>query len=630
MISHREDIILLVDDNPTNLQVLYQTLQGLDYKILIAKNGPDALELAHKISPALILLDIMMPVMDGFEVIKNLKNNPQTAHSAVIFLSALDDIEHKIKGLSLGAVDYISKPFESSEVIARVKTHLKIYHLEQDLEKKNKQLKIDNTNILQSMTEGLLELELDGKICYANHAALEITGWKRDELLGNYFHPCLQHTDANGNRNPSRNSIIYHSLLEHEKNQSDEECIWSKKGKCFPIEYTLTPILSNTQLLVGSENNSPSDKNTYNTSLMLFKDITERKIKDKKLNKALETVKKLKEKLYAENIYLQYEIKTSQNFSGIVGESEALKKVLVKLEKVAETDSTVLINGESGTGKEAIARAIHDLSPRKDRPLIKVNCGAIAESLVESELFGHVKGAFTSAISDRIGHFELADGGTIFLDEIGELSLEIQVKLLRVIQEQEIQVVGSSKVKKVDVRFIAATNRDLNEMVNKKLFRMDLYYRLNVFPLHIPALRERRSDIPLLTNHFLHSISQKLNKKLNSISKESLDLMMDYNWPGNIRELQNIIERSSILATSPIVEVDDALFPVTNDFNQAEHDSSNHLNTIGLTLAENERLFISQTLEKVDGVIGGKKGAAEILGVPVSTLRSRMKKLGLS
>jgi PAS domain S-box-containing protein len=624
MISPSEDIILLVDDNPTNLQVLYQTLQGLEYKILIAKNGPDALELAGKSFPALILLDIMMPGMNGFEVIKSLKSNPHTAHSAVIFLSALDDSEHKIKGLSLGAVDYISKPFESSEVIARVKTHLKIVHLEHDLEAKNRQLKTDNANILQSMTEGLFELELDGKICYANQAALDITGWKRNELLGNDLHKCLQHTDSNGNRRPSKNSIIYNSLIEHEKTQSDEEWIWSKKGRCFPIEYTLTPLVINTQSL------SSSSKKEHKTSLMLFKDITTRKIKDKELNQALDTVKKLKEKLYAENIYLQEEIKSSQNFNGIIGESVALKKVLLELEKVAKTDSTVLINGESGTGKEAIARAIHDLSPRKDRPLIKVNCGAIAESLVESELFGHVKGSFTSAINDRIGHFELADGGTIFLDEIGELSLDIQVKLLRVIQEQEIQAVGSTKVKKVDVRFIAATNRDLNKMVNENLFRMDLYYRLNVFPLHIPALRERRSDIPLLITHFLLTISQKLNKKLSSVSKESLDLLMDYNWPGNIRELQNIIERSSILASSPIVEVDDALFPVTNDFNQTDPNSSSQLNTIGLTLAENERIFIIQTLDKVDGVIGGKKGAAEILGVPVSTLRSRMKKLGLS
>jgi len=211
-------------------------------------------------------------------------------------------------------------------------------------------------------------------------------------------------------------------------------------------------------------------------------------------------------------------------------------KLLTEVEQVAGTDSTVLINGESGTGKESIARAIHEYSLRKERPLIKVNCGAIAESLVESELFGHIKGAFTGAVSDRAGHFELADGGTIFLDEVGELSLDMQVKLLRVLQEQEIQRVGSSSITKVDVRFIAATNRDLKLMVDNNEFRMDLYYRLNVFPLTVPPLRERKSDIPLLVSSFLNRLSKKLNKALVSVSQESMDLLLDYHWPGNIRE----------------------------------------------------------------------------------------------
>jgi PAS domain S-box-containing protein len=630
-----EDIILLVDDNPTNLQVLYQTLQGLKFKILIAKNGKDALMLAEKSRPALILLDIMMPVMDGFEVLTELKSNKKTAHSAVIFLSALDDIKHKVKGLSLGAVDYISKPFQSSEVIARVNTHLKIYHLEQYLEEQNRQLKLDNATILQTMGEGLLELELNGKIRYANQAALTLTGWEIVEILGQDFHSCLQHSNKLGKHHANSTSSIYRALREREINQSDEEFFWHKQGHCFPVEYTMTPLSNRSSNNEAKKLNNSEIENRQDTSFILFKDISVRKRNEEKLKNALNTVKKLKEKLQAENIYLQQEIKIEQNFFGIVGESEALSKVLSELEQVAKTDSTVLINGESGTGKEAIARAIHELSLRKDRPLIKVNCGAIAESLVESELFGHVKGAFTSAVSDRTGHFELADGGTIFLDEIGELSLEVQVKLLRVIQEQEIQPVGSQEVKKVNVRFIAATNRDLNAMVADKTFRADLFYRLNVFPLFVPPLRERRSDIPLLIKHFLKIIAKKLNKKLDTVSKESQDLMVDYPWPGNIRELQNVIERSAILAQDNIVEVDDAILPIvsSNELLKSEQenmDQNQQYQSTNMTLSENERHFIIQTLDRVDWVIGGKKGAAEILGVPVSTLRSRMKKLGIN
>jgi len=284
-----------------------------------------------------------------------------------------------------------------------------------------------------------------------------------------------------------------------------------------------------------------------------------------------------------------------------------------------------------------MARAIHQFSSRKDRPLIKVNCGAISASLVESELFGHVKGAFTSAISDRTGHFELADKGTIFLDEIGELSLDVQVKLLRVLQEQEVQRVGSSELIHVDVRIIAATNRDLKMMVDEGLFRMDLFYRLNVFPLTVPPLRERKSDIPLLLAQFVSNLSKKLGKTFKGISEVSMELMMDYHWPGNIRELQNVIERSAILSKTEIIDVDDALVPVSIKQAKVETEVESfeedpplaHQSSEYKTLAENEKDYITSLLSDLNWVIGGKKGAAEILDVPASTLRSRMKKLGI-
>src|SRR6266576_5673896 len=269
-----------------------------------------------------------------------------------------------------------------------------------------------------------------------------------------------------------------------------------------------------------------------------------------------EEIVELKGRLENENVYLQEEIRTEHNFDEIVGNSPALLVALRKVEQVAPTDSTVLIYGETGTGKELIARAIHDRSARKDHPLVKVNCSAISAGLVESELFGHVKGAFTGALERRIGRFELADGGTIFLDEIGELPLETQVKLLRVLQEKEFEPVGSSQPVRVDVRVIAATNRDLQEAVSAGSFRSDLYYRLNVFPLEVPPLRERRSDIPQLAMFFLSRYSRNLGKRMDGISAATTERLKCYFWPGNIRELQNVIERALILSHSPILDLE--------------------------------------------------------------------------
>lgn len=605
-------IILLVDDNPTNLQVLYQTLQGMQYKILIAKNGRDALKIAEKSQPAIILLDIMMPGIDGFEVLKRLKANDKTRASAVIFLSALDETKNKVKGLEMGAVDYIAKPFHSSEVIARVKTHLRIRELEQVLAEKNRQLQQSNTLILQSMREGLIELDAKGNILDMNPAALQMLGWHKDEIINANFHSHIQHSDSQGNKLPPESSPVLRALRESNYYQSDGEYFWHKNNQCFAVEYSLTPLAQG--------------------AFLLFKDISARKQAEQELKQALEEVSALKERLQQENIYLQNELKSERDFDDIIGDSKALNKVLDQVRQVAETDSTVLIYGESGTGKEAIAHAIHQLSPRKDKALIKVNCGAISQSLVESELFGHVKGAFTSAISDHRGYFELADGGSIFLDEIGELSLDIQVKLLRVLQEQEIQPVGSSKVITVDVRIIAATNKDLSELVQQKLFRMDLFYRLNVFPITIPPLRQRMEDLPLLIDHFIKVFSAKLNKRLSGISDKSLKLLQSYAWPGNIRELQNVIERSAILSRSGKLEVDASLLSseYAPDFSDSHGAAARQENYQPMTLAENERQFIIRTLQQVDWVVGGKKGAAEILGLPVSTLRSKMKKLGIS
>ncbi|HZC80215.1 MAG TPA: sigma 54-interacting transcriptional regulator, partial [Nitrospiraceae bacterium] len=269
-------------------------------------------------------------------------------------------------------------------------------------------------------------------------------------------------------------------------------------------------------------------------------------------------VEQLKRRLQAENLYLREEIKLQHNFEEIIGESQSIKAVLRHIEQVAPTDSTVLILGDTGTGKELIARAIHHLSSRKDRPLVRVNCGAIPANLVESELFGHEKGSFTGALQRRIGRFELADGGTIFLDEVGELPMDAQVKLLRVLQEREFERVGSGHSIKVDVRVIAATNRDLRTAVKAGSFRADLLYRLNVFPIEVPSLSVRATDIPLLVEHFLRKFSKKLGKQIGGLSNSTMDRLTKYGWPGNIRELENVIERATILAKGTMLQIDDA------------------------------------------------------------------------
>ena len=314
-------------------------------------------------------------------------------------------------------------------------------------------------------------------------------------------------------------------------------------------------------------------------------------------------------------------ISTEHNFEEIIGESPALKRTLKQVEIVAPTDSTVLLLGETGTGKELIARAIHNLSFRRERTLVKVNCAAIPTGLLESELFGHEKGAFTGAIAQRIGRFELADGGTVFLDEVGEIPLELQPKLLRVLQEREFERLGSTRTLRTDARLIAATNRDLRQMVEQQKFREDLFYRLNVFPIYVPALRERSEDIPLLVNHFTQRFARRMNRTIETIPAETMAALTQYPWPGNIRELQNLIERAVILSHGPVLQV-----PLQDlHICTAPHGD----NGKDQTLKAAERAHILAILKETRWVLGGVRGAAVRLGINRSTLQFRLKKLGI-
>jgi formate hydrogenlyase transcriptional activator len=360
---------------------------------------------------------------------------------------------------------------------------------------------------------------------------------------------------------------------------------------------------------------------------------------------AYREIEDLKDQLSKEKLYLQDEIRTEMNFTEIIGNSPSLRRVLKLVERVAPTDSTVLIYGETGTGKELIARAIHDLSPRRSKPFVKLNCAALPTGLLESELFGHEKGAFTGAIAQRVGRFEVADSGTIFLDEIGEIPLELQTKLLRVLQEREFERLGSSKTLRTDARLIAATNRNLQAMVAEQKFRSDLFFRINVFPVYVPSLRERDADIPMLVRHFTQQFSRRMNKVIDTIPSATMDALRRYQWPGNIRELQNMIERAVIISTGPVLSLDVAdlkLAPASSSQQKAPQDKASQAGAAAAAsdsktdgalrdvLHQTERQKILEALERCNWVVAGPKGAAAQLGTKRSTLQQKIHKLGIT
>jgi formate hydrogenlyase transcriptional activator len=477
--------------------------------------------------------------------------------------------------------------------------------------------------ILDSAAEGIFGCESDGTCIFCNKAAADLLGYDDSaELLGKNMHATEHHSRPDGSPYPLEECPIYRGFLENKGVHRDDEVFWRKDGTSFPVEYWSHPIIRDGETL---------------GAVVTFVDITERR-------RAYEQIQALKAKLEAENVYLQEEIRSEHNFEEIVGSSAALLNVLQKVEMVAPTDATVLLSGETGTGKELIARAIHARSSRKARAMVSVNCGAIPSSLVESELFGHVKGAFTGALERATGRFELADGSTLFLDEVGELPLDTQVKLLRALQEREFQPVGSSRTVRVDVRIIAASNRDLEQAVRTGVFRADLFYRLNVVPMRVPPLRERQSDIPQLAMFFLDRCCKRLGKKITAVSEETMELFVRYDWPGNIRELQNIIERGVVLSPGPVFALDrDVLrMPTAASASNVveDHDVPASTPATGaalseqgeeppLRLADAERQHILAVLKRTGWVIDGPKGAAKILDLHPNTLRGRVKRLGI-
>jgi PAS domain S-box-containing protein len=467
-----------------------------------------------------------------------------------------------------------------------------------------------NQLILRAAGEGIYGVNAEGKTTFVNPAAERMLGWTAEELVGRDMHSIVHHTRPDGSHYPDHACPIYAAFRDGAVHQIDSEVFWRKDGTSFWVEYTSTPI---------------HDRGAVVGAVIVFRDVTQRREADEKLRAAREEVDRLRERLELENAYLQEEIRIEGNHHGIVGRSGAIQKILRQVELVAPTDATVLISGESGTGKELIARAIHDASKRSRRPLIRINCATIPRELFESEFFGSVKGAIAGSMRDGVGRFELADGGTLFLDEVGETPIELQGKLLRVLEENHFERVGEERTRTVDVRVIAATSRDLKQEVRRGRFREDLYFRLEVFPIESASLRHRRDDIPLLAAHFVAGERRKLKRDLR-LTEGDVRRLMQYDWPGNVRELENVIERAALLARHARLRI---------DLPNGKHATATAQASTGQLLTDEERrerdrANILAALESCGGKVFGRGGAAELLDVKPTTLASRIKALGIT
>ncbi|TVP93605.1 MAG: PAS domain S-box protein [Thioalkalivibrio sp.] len=481
-------------------------------------------------------------------------------------------------------------------------------------------LERENRLILSAAGEGIYGVNADGVTTFVNPAAERVLGWTAAEMVGKTMHDLVHHTHQDGRHYPEEECPIYAAFRDGTVHRVDSEVFWRKDGKPVFVEYTSTPI-RDRGVLIGA--------------VVVFRDITPRREAEERLHGALAEVNQLRERLEMENAYLQEEIRTECAFDAIIGTSAPIRKVIEQIQLVAPTEASVLIAGESGTGKELIAHAIHSASARSERPLIRVNCAAIPRELFESEFFGHVRGAFTGATRDRVGRFELADGGTLFLDEIGEIPPELQGKLLRVLQDGQVERVGDEQTRRVDVRVVAATNRDLEEDVRRGRFRQDLFFRLNVFPIQSVPLRERPDDIAALAAEFVRRACRRAKKTSARLTQGDLRSLLAYDWPGNVRELENVIERAVILGHGGRLRLELPVRRRPSEVPELHHDCSSAESPGDAILTESQRRQrdrenILVALEACNGKVFGKGGAAELMGIPPTTLSSRMRALDIT
>jgi PAS domain S-box-containing protein len=551
-------------------------------------------------------MDFHLPELNALEVLRELRLTHRQ-DLPVVLVCREGDEELARQGLKLGASSYLVK---SPGYLYQLPWELEEAHSRADLLRREAALQASearNRAILNAIPDLMFLLDRDGTYLDYHAKDPKLLLVPPQQFLGKKIREVLS------------------PQLALEFTRCFEQALASDKPVL--LEYTVAVPLG-TRVFEASIVSCNGDK-----ILTMVRDISERKEAEESLRKALAEVEQLKDRLHEENIYLQEEIRVASNFGEITGRSKALRRVLHQAEQVAPVNTTVLILGETGTGKELLAHAIHNLSPRRTHPLVTVNCAALPATLIESELFGHEKGAFTGAGAQRPGRFKIANGGTLFLDEVGELPLELQAKLLRVLEEGEFEPVGSSRTVSVDVRVITATNRNLAEAVHEGNFRSDLYYRLSIFPITLPPLRERREDIPLLVKHLVKQLSLKLGKEIEAIPQEAMTALKNYSWPGNVRELRNVIERAVIITQGTKLRLIDSLESLSLEAEphrpDMQFDSQRAQDSEDETLEQSEYKLILHTLKKVHWRVEGPGGAADLLKIHPSSLRSRMKKLGI-
>lgn len=591
--------VLIVEDQPFDAELAKREISNhlKSFTSLIVDNEQDYIQVLKEFRPDIIVSDYKMPSFSGLKALQIMQRN--SLMIPFIILTGAQNEEIAVQCMKAGADDYVLK--DSILRLGPAILHA-LKHHENIKQKSIAEAEVVKLSAAVKQSPSVITItDLKGKFVYANPKFTSLTGYLVQEVIGEK--PSIL---KSGDMPDEEYANLWRTIRKGDTWRGEFKNI-KKNGDAFWEYASIGPIINEEGEIINY--------------LKVAEDISEKKHAEEQLKAAHEELKRLKSRVEDQNIYLRNELSGTFNFGEIVGETEVMKEMFEQIEMVAETDSAVFIEGETGTGKELVARAIHERSKRKSNPLVKINCSAIPSELIESELFGYEKGSFTGADHKKVGRFELADKGTIFLDEIGDLPVLQQVKLLRVLQEGEIDRIGGTKTIKVDVRVIAASNRDFEKLMEEGKFRQDLYFRLKVFPIECPSLNVRKEDIPLLANYFVNKFNPRMNNKITSIPKNELNKLSDYGWPGNVRELENVIERAMILSRESKLEIG-------GWFNKKEQNSERDYS--GLSLSDFERKYIIQVLEEKQWKIRGNNGAAAMLGVPPTTLESKMKKLGIS
>jgi len=604
--------VLLVEDSPSDAKLIKHELgedQDYSFEVIWVSRVDKAIAELKRQQFDVALLDLTLPDSDGLATFTRIHATcPQQL--PIIILTGTGNEQIGINAIGLGAQDYLVKGMTDSKYITRaIRYAIERKLATEALRKSEEYFK----SITQNSSDVIIIVNKLGTITYVSPSVERFSGYKTTDLIGKDAFDFIAAADIDkaihdfGEAILTKGIDIPNSFRMRHKNGS--EIVVEGLGKNLLDDPVVKGFVMNVR--------DVTERKKMEEALQKSHDELELRVEERtvELKKALSEIEAMKDLLEAENIYFRQENKMKHRFENIIGQSDGLKYVLYRAQQVASMNTTVLILGETGTGKELIAAAIHNMSTRKERPLITVNCAALPGNLIESELFGREKGAFTGADIRRMGRFEVANGSTLCLDEIGELPLELQGKLLRVIQHNEFERLGSSQTIKVDVRIVATTNRNLEEEVRNGRFRQDLYYRLNVFPITVPPLRQRKDDIMPLVKAFTERYSRKMGKQITSIQNETMKVLQDYSWPGNIRELESVIERAVILCPGPVLELVDKLGTSSCEFSSTMK-----------TLEETERNQILKILSETKWRIEGKDGAATILGIHPSTLRAKMHK----